>query len=173
VNTLFKNIVLASMTIALAQPALAQGTTNQAKAVDPKLQGRPVQAVKPPMPSGSHDEYLTKGPEPMKQKQNLDGIPEYTGKARFLQGLYYDHVGKQGPNYVMMFNTKETKEQVKDWYQSVFGTYGWKTLHSDKDALMATNKDGNTCTIQIGGPVPGLSAKDDRGSYTIRYQYAK
>lgn len=169
-STLFKNIFLATLAMATVQSVMAQ-QANPTKP-DPKQQGR-VNPVSQPKPTGSHDEYLTKGPEPMKQKQNLDGVPEYTGKARFLQGLYYDHVGKQGPNYVMMFNTKETKEQVKDWYSTVFNTYGWKMMHNDKDSIMATNKDGNTCTIQIGGPVAGLSDKDDRGSYTIRYQYAK
>lgn len=118
-------------------------------------------------------ESLAKPPEGLRDKVALEGIPEYTGKAKFLNGLVYDKVGKQGPNYVMTFNVKETKSQVKDWYQSVFQMYKWNITHNDADSIMAFDKNRNSCIVQIAEPVQGYASKDDRSSYTIRFQYAK
>jgi hypothetical protein len=119
-------------------------------------------------------EALAKVPEGLKEKVSLPDVPEYTGKAKFLNGLIYDHVGKLGPCYVMNFNTKETSNQVIDWYRSVFQMYGWKIDYQDKDSINATNKkSGNMCILQVSGPVAGYDVKGDNGSYSIRYQYAK
>lgn len=118
-------------------------------------------------------ESLAKPPSTLKDKVSLEGIPEYTGKSKFVNGLVYEKVGKQGANYVMTFNVKETKSQVKDWYQGVFQMYKWNITHNDADSLMAFDKNRNSCIIQISEPVPGVNARDDRSSYTIRYQYSK
>ncbi len=169
-----KGFKLALVSLFLAQLSLQAGlcqvpnpqTDKQKGQLDPnKLNKKPAY-----QPTG---ESLAKPPDNLKDKVNLDGVPEYTGKARFLNGLVYDRVGKQGANYVMTFNVKETKDQVKDWYQSVFQMYNWKINYKDQDSIMATNKDGNNCIVQIAEPVAGYSNKDERSSYTIRYQYAK
>ena len=152
------------------QPALSQSTYDKNGKLIDQSQHKPYNTKPAWQTTG---ESLAKPPENLKEKVNLDGIPDYTGKQRFLNGLVYDHVVKQGPNYVMTFNVKESPEQVKEWYQNVFQMYKWNITHNDPTSLMATDKDFNTCIVQIAGPVTGYAAKDEHGSYTIRYQYAK
>ena len=53
---------------------------------------------------------VASAPDTLKEKISLPNLPEYTGKAKFLNGLVYNRIknDKQGPAYVMCFNAKET-----------------------------------------------------------------
>ena len=113
-------------------------------------------------------------PDKLKEKVSLPNVPEYTGKAKYLHGLFYAASGKekQGPTYVMCFNAKESMPQVHDWWLASMRQYSWNITYTSSDVIRGTDKNGSFCIIQIGPPVAGV-AKDDRSSFEIRFQEAK
>lgn len=117
---------------------------------------------------------VASAPDTLKEKISLPNLPEYTGKAKFLNGLVYNHIKneKQGPAYVMCFNAKETIPQVKDWWLNSLRQYRWNITYTSPSVVQGNDKDGSTCIIQIGVPTAGV-AKDDRSSFIIRYQALK
>ena len=119
-------------------------------------------------------ELVAAAPDRLKEKVTLPNVPEYTGKAKFLRGLVYNHIKneKQGPAYVMNFNAKETQAQVHEWWLNSLRQYRWNITYTSKDVVQGTDKDGATCIIQIGFPTPGV-AKDDKSSFVVRYQSLK
>jgi hypothetical protein len=106
-------------------------------------------------------------PDEMKDKISLPDVPEYTGLHKFVNGFIY-HVPKQGPSYVMTFNVKEDRQTVIEWWKNTLKTYRWNILSSDRDAVIASNKEGNMCAIQISAPA-FTSDKTIKCSYQIRY----
>jgi hypothetical protein len=119
-------------------------------------------------------ESVASAPDILKEKVSLPNLPEYTGKAKFLRGLIYNHIKneKQGPAYVMNFNAKETQAQVHEWWLNSLRQYRWNITYTSPDVVQGTDKDGATCIIQIGFPTPGV-AKDDKSSFVVRYQSLK
>lgn len=119
-------------------------------------------------------ELVAAAPETLKEKVPLPNVPEYTGKAKYLHGLVYNHINntKQGPAYVLCFNAKETIPQVRDWWLNSMRQYRWNITYTSKDVVQGNDKDGSNCIIQIGPPVSGVS-KDDKSSFEIRFQAAK
>ncbi len=117
---------------------------------------------------------ITAAPDKLKEKVSVPELPEYTGKSKYLHGLIYPSStdNKKGPTYVMVFNTKESENQVRDWWLNSLRQYRWNITYSSADVVQGTNKDGSSCIVQIGGPVIG-QAKDDKSSYVIRYQAGK
>ncbi len=117
---------------------------------------------------------ITGNPDKLKEKVSVPELPEYTGKSKYLHGLIYASSTdqKKGPTYVMVFNTKETENQVRDWWLNSLRQYRWNITYTSSDVVQGTNKDGSSCIVQIGGPVIG-QAKDDRSSYVVRYQAGK
>ena len=66
------------------QPAFSQSTYDKNGKLIDQSQHKPYNTKPAWQTTG---ESLAKPPENLKEKVNLDGIPEYTGKQRFLNGL--------------------------------------------------------------------------------------
>ena len=84
--------------------------------------------------------------QPLKESPDLPHLPPYSGKYKFLKG-YVQSMDTGWTAYQMNYATKESQQEVKDWYQRAFNMYQWKTLHSQGPTITANCKAGHVCTV--------------------------
>jgi hypothetical protein len=99
----------------------------------------------------------------LKEKVSIAGLPEYSGKQKFLFGMY--HKTEIGPQYSEQFLAMEQATQVVDWYKSALSSYKWEILNSDATRVMAKKPDGSSISI-IADP---CKSKEGRTIVKINY----
>ena len=99
----------------------------------------------------------------LSQKFTINGLPEYSGKQKFLAGRKY--VSESGPQYMQEFLVMEPASQVIDWYKDALGSYKWKITSSANNFIQAKRSDGSSVMI-VASP---FKSKEGRSRVKISY----
>jgi hypothetical protein len=105
-------------------------------------------ATNPPNLWGAQNKNINTTVQFLKEAPDLPQLPAYSGKSKFLQGCLQP-TERGWTNYQMSYLAKEAPLEVKDWYQNVFNSYQWKTIHAGQQSLSANHKDGHVCTVIV------------------------
>lgn len=170
-----KAFLLVAFSIALITPALAQqqnygGQRYQTPAAGTRKPGQQPTKVAPKLPPGTkyHRVPGEFDKQALKQKIDIPGIPEYTGKVEYLGGTVFPN-SKGGPTYIMNFRCKENSAEVHAWYENSLKMYQWKIITTDPSLIQAQDKDKNFCYILVGANKDG----DFKSEIQIEYRVYK
>ena len=81
----------------------------------------------------------------LNDKFSINGLPEYSGKSKFLTGRKY--VSQAGPQYQQEFLAMEKSDQILEWYKNALSSYKWEITYSDSNHVTAKKPNGSSVSI--------------------------
>jgi hypothetical protein len=101
--------------------------------------------------------------EKLKDKVSINGLPEYSGKQKFITGRM--HNTPIGAQYHEEFIAMEPATQILDWYKGALTGYKWEIVTTEPNRVLAKKQDGSSITVGVNQ----ISSPQGRSYVTITY----